>query len=832
MAVVSRPARVTFCRLTDDDVRAMSVRRVRVADDLRDDCFGGTQTCGTCGVASCACSGHFGHIELPIAVPHPLYPGHTMQVLPVPPTRVRLPNRGFDAPLTALLRRVLRAIDRWDRGAAAGKPGLASADGAVALAVHNYYTSADVQQGLSQRLRGKGGVLRQTLMGWRVNSCARAVIAPDPLLAPWEVGVPGPIVDTLGLRDGDRVVLNRQPSLHRGSMMGHVVRVRPHDFCLSISPTVTIPYNADFDGDEMNLHTTDSQSAADAQVLLGVEQTLLSVSTGRPHVRLVQDACLAQYLETGMTCQQQCSTLLTLCESRTQAGAALQLRRDQQHAFSYMAARGFSVGVDDFIARVPYDGADSTTLGRVAATVMDHVPSTNRVRQMVAAGSKGSVMNLVQLFACVGYQSVAGTGAVLPGGRQGSSFVHSSFVQGLTPDEFWMHASASREGMIQTAVKTADAGYLMRRMVKSLENISVRYDGTVRSSCGSIVQFAYGSDGVDPVTARYRSPRPVEPGEPVGIICAQAIGQKLTQLTLDTFHRAGIAFRHGLLRVRALLDATTHHAIVRQMPRPYLEVRCSLALLVQEWCAVDCLPLPAALECRMRGICADGPWHRATMACSTLSPWQVAARMRLQLQGEAFVSCADYVYARTRPAKDACAQVAGAAWAGDHLVDGSGVPVAGPPPPIGHAYYLSEPPLVAEQLGIEAARAVLVREISDYMGGVDFRHLELLADAMTYTGSVVGTTRAGMRHRDQSAVLGRACFETAPQILAQAAMSHMVDPLQSASSRLALGRVPRLGAHGFDIVEPCVLPASKTRTAPASVMAMPPAKRFCFSQYM
>lgn len=840
MATATYPRSVAFRRLTDDDVRAMSVLRVCTADDLRSDCFGGERVCGTCGAPSCGCSGHFGHIELPVAVPHPLFPEQTTQLVPVPPTRMRLPNREFDAPLTTLLRRILRGVDRYNRCERLGGRGLEAATQAVALAVSMYFTSSDAQLGLCQRLRGKSGVLRQTLMGWRVNSCARAVIAPDPLLAPWEVGVPGPIADTLGLRDGDSVVLNRQPSLHRGSMMGHVVRLRPHDYCLSISPTVTPPYNADFDGDEMNLHTTNYSSAADARVLLGVENTILSASTGRPNVRLVQDACLAMYLMHGRSSREQATDLLQLCEARTQAGAAKQLHEHQLQAHEFMSKRGFSVGVDDFVVRVPYAGADRLTLGQVAATVMDAVPASNRMRQMVAAGSKGSAVNLVQLFACVGYQSVAGVGAALPhtSSRVGasSSFVHHSFVEGLTEDEFWMHASASREGMIQTAVKTADAGYLMRRMVKSLEDVTVRYDNTVRTSCNSVVQFCYGSDGVDPVTARYQKPRQVEPGEPVGILCAQAIGHRLTQLTLDTFHKAGIAFRHGLVRVRSLLDANRQHAVVRGLRRPYMAVRCSLASLIQPWEPASQLPVAAALECRMRSIdAADVSWHRAALAAEhgMLEPWQVAARLRQH--GCVCVSDATYLYSTQPTVPASCEAVTGEPWAGDQLVDGSAVPVAGSQlPPVGVAQHLSEPPLVAEQLGIEAARVVLIQEVSEYTEGVDIRHVELLADAMTYTGSVLGTTRAGMRHRSQANVLGRACFETAPQVLSAAATHELVDPLESASSRLAIGLVPKLGSHSFDVVERAApAPRPPPRAAPrCSVMSMPPAKRFCFGKYM
>jgi len=312
-----------------------------------------------------------------------------------------LPSHGYDAPLTALLRRVLRAIARRARVLPEGGSALVSADGAIALAVKAYYTNSGPDQatGLCQRLRGKSGLLRQNLMGWRVNSCARAVIAPDPALAPWEVGVPGAIAHVLKLREGDTVVLNRQPSLHRGSMMGHIVRMRPADYCLSISPTVTVPYNADFDGDEMNLHTTSAESRADARFLMGVEHNVLSAANGTPCVRLVQDGCLARYLTSGLTAHDQKSELVELCEQDGQAGAAQRLHVQQLAAFEYMSGRGFSVGVDDFLPTVPYEGADRHTLGRIAAGIAARVPATNRVGQMVAAGSKGSLMNLVQLFA-------------------------------------------------------------------------------------------------------------------------------------------------------------------------------------------------------------------------------------------------------------------------------------------------------------------------------------------------------------------------------------------------------------------------------------------------
>ncbi|KAA6310294.1 MAG: putative DNA-directed RNA polymerase III subunit RPC1, partial [Streblomastix strix] len=66
-----------------------------------------------------------------------------------------------------------------------------------------------------------------------------------------------------------------------------------------------------------------------------------------------------------------------------------------------------------------------------------------------------------------------------------------------------------REGLVDTAVKTAETGYMQRRLMKALEDLSVMYDGSVRGSTGSIVQLCYGQDGFDPMTID-RSDKPVD----------------------------------------------------------------------------------------------------------------------------------------------------------------------------------------------------------------------------------------------------------------------------------------------------------------------------------
>ncbi|KAK9370544.1 hypothetical protein V1509DRAFT_616123 [Lipomyces kononenkoae] len=145
--------------------------------------------------------------------------------------------------------------------------------------------------------------------------------------------------------------------------------------------------------------------------------------------------------------------------------------------------------------------------GRSAETSLTEA---NNVKQMVVAGSKGSFINISQMSACVGQQMVEGKRVpfgfsyrTLPHftkddySPESRGFIENSYLRGLTPQEFFFHAMAGREGIIDTAVKTAETGYIQRRLVKALEDVSVKYDGTVRNSLGDVLQFVYGEDGLD-----------------------------------------------------------------------------------------------------------------------------------------------------------------------------------------------------------------------------------------------------------------------------------------------------------------------------------------------
>jgi DNA-directed RNA polymerase II subunit RPB1 len=136
--------------------------------------------------------------------------------------------------------------------------------------------------------------------------------------------------------------------------------------------------------------------------------------------------------------------------------------------------------------------------------------SENRLLAMVRSGSKGEPLNVAQMMACLGQTAIEGkrvpygfTDRTLPhykkydDSAEARGFIESSFIRGLTPQEFFFHAMSGREGLIDTAVKTADTGYIQRQLIKSMEDLVVQHDGTVRDANNNVVQYHYGEDGVN-----------------------------------------------------------------------------------------------------------------------------------------------------------------------------------------------------------------------------------------------------------------------------------------------------------------------------------------------
>ncbi|CAK4067593.1 unnamed protein product [Aphanomyces euteiches] len=137
---------------------------------------------------------------------------------------------------------------------------------------------------------------------------------------------------------------------------------------------------------------------------------------------------------------------------------------------------------------------------------------------MVLTGAKGSMVNHSQISCGLGQQALEGrrvpvlvSGKSLPSfeafdpNPRAGGYITDRFLTGLRPQEYYHHCMAGREGLVDTAVKTSRSGYLQRCLMKHLEDLHVAYDHTVRSSDGSVVQFLYGEDGIDPMQAAFLS---------------------------------------------------------------------------------------------------------------------------------------------------------------------------------------------------------------------------------------------------------------------------------------------------------------------------------------
>ena len=147
--------------------------------------------------------------------------------------------------------------------------------------------------------------------------------------------------------------------------------------------------------------------------------------------------------------------------------------------------------------------------GDVAA---NYLSDYNPIIIMSRVGARGSLLNVTQMSAMVGQQAVRGKRIMrgyrnksLPYFKEGEmgiearGFVSSSFMEGLTPTEYFFHAMGGREALVDKGIRTAKSGYMQRRLVNALQDIVARKDGTVRDSDDVIVQYKYGEDGTDPM---------------------------------------------------------------------------------------------------------------------------------------------------------------------------------------------------------------------------------------------------------------------------------------------------------------------------------------------
>jgi DNA-directed RNA polymerase I subunit RPA1 len=179
---------------------------------------------------------------------------------------------------------------------------------------------------------------------------------------------------------------------------------------------------------------------------------------------------------------------------------------------------------------------------------------------MTTTGAKGSIVNQSQVTCALGQQALEGrrvprlsSGRTLPSfapydpSPRADGFVMDRFLTGIRPQEYYFHCMAGREGLVDTAVKTSRSGYLQRCLIKHLEELKICYDYTVRNSEGSVVQFVYGEDGLDPTKASY-------------LDCTSKSFEYMAR-NIDSIKRHNPALPHSTIEIAAQNASVCQHII-------------------------------------------------------------------------------------------------------------------------------------------------------------------------------------------------------------------------------------------------------------------------------
>ncbi|MHA1595310.1 MAG: DNA-directed RNA polymerase subunit A' [Candidatus Baldrarchaeia archaeon] len=546
---------------------------------------------------------------------------------------------------------------------------------------------------------------------------------------------------------------------------------------------------------------------------------------------------------------------------------------------------------------------------------------------MAETGARGGKLNITQMAACLGQQSIRGErikrgyrDRVLPHFRReyglsagARGFVFSSYRRGLNPIEFFFHAAGGREGLVDTAVRTSISGYMQRRLINALQDIKVEYDSTVRTADGQIVQFRYGEDGIDPMKSdhgsavnvdailekvlpqlldeivperrkvdedvikrlealeregvlpkslidklrdlasrvgiskehfetllkevtKYYNLAQVEPGEAVGTVAAQSIGEPGTQMTLRTFHFAGVRELNvtlGLPRLIEIVDARRNPSTptmtvyleesYRTDEKKAREVARNIEMTKVESIADD-IRMDLTNECVVilvnehllenRGLTID----EVAKKLSRIKDVQVEVRDNFiivtpKTPEARSITALQKLVEKVRSyhlkgIKNITRVVISKKMRDGEVeyvleTEGSNLDevlrVPGVDKRRTKTNNIHE---IAEVLGIEAARAAIIEEAMGVLReqglDVDVRHIMLVADIMTATGEIRQIGRHGISGEKPS-VLARAAFEVTVKQLLDASARGEVDKLQGVIENIIIGQEIPLGTGMLEL---------------------------------
>jgi DNA-directed RNA polymerase II subunit RPB1 len=426
--------------------------------------------------------------------------------------------------------------------------------------------------------------------------------------------------------DGDYVLFNRQPTLHKPSMMGHKIQVIDDDNLNTFRVNVSVckPYNADFDGDEMNIFLAQSiQARNELKRIANVQYQIIGVKNSNPIIGCEQDSLSGAYMLTepsvklkgyeiaNILCNTTSETKCNIQMDKIYSGHELfshiipkginvtKYNKDkinfqivngniktgyldkkslsteknsiihfiwdkfgpnktrifiddvQRLILNYLLLRGQTISFADMLINdsvyegiqqlssnrileakynltqyeneydsmdpIIFEGSMTSDLDTVQSTagkmILESMSPDNFFNISVMSGAKGGANNIAQCMGIIGQTAVEGSiirkrvenRALIYFHRdddtpEARGYIKSSYLSGLQGFELFYNTMAGREGAIDTAIKTAQTGYIQRQLIKGLEDLSIQYDGTNRNARGIIIQQVYGENGVDQST--------------------------------------------------------------------------------------------------------------------------------------------------------------------------------------------------------------------------------------------------------------------------------------------------------------------------------------------
>ncbi|MGI0009233.1 MAG: DNA-directed RNA polymerase subunit A' [Nitrosopumilaceae archaeon] len=550
---------------------------------------------------------------------------------------------------------------------------------------------------------------------------------------------------------------------------------------------------------------------------------------------------------------------------------------------------------------------------KAGSTADKSFDETNSGRIMATTGARGSSLNIGQMAGALGQQSIRGkrihkgyNNRALPHYKENDTnpdargFVKSNYREGLSTLEFFFHAMGGREGLVDTAVRTQQSGYMQRRLINALEHLKLEYDGTVRDPHGHIIQFLYGEDGTDVAKSDHGeafrierliesetivdsgkkatkedvtefakkytktfNPRltkmvqdalleaklskegiekvckkalelyenaKVEPGQAVGIVTAQSIGEPGTQMTLRTFHFAGIRERNvtlGLPRLIELVDARKkpltptmdiylepkfkklkekaiqvareilHTKIIALISSTETDYSTKIKLnlnpdkLKERACTVA--DVEEALQSSKKKFEIETSGNSITLTLAEESDAQTILALRNKILGTKVKGVADVERVTIVQQDD------------EWVIQTSGSNIA----KVFEIEGIDKKDIrtnnvfeIANTLGIEAARNALINELSTTLEDqgleVDIRYIMLVADLMCSRGYMQQIGRHGIAGTKTS-VLARAAFEITVPTIAEAALAGEVEQLKGVTENVIVGANIPVGTGTVDL---------------------------------